>query len=172
MKPSEPRPLRIQIRPATLADFAAIYTMHRELHVLHRDSHLGETVRTASAYHQFDSVLREDLQHLLRERAAFVFVAHAGPKAAGYVTGKVREEPGRVLPRRGFMEDWWVEPQYRRTGLGRALVLRLRDAFKSAGCQVFESSTWASNEGARHAHRSLGFEEAQVSYRLILNDVD
>lgn len=172
MNNSERPRVQLQVRAAKLEDEPALFAMHRALHITHRDSHLSQAVLQASAYRDFETVLRQDLRHLLRDRNSFVFVASEGSTPAGYVSGKVHDEPGRLLPRRGFMEDWWVEPAYRGMGLGRTLALRLRDAFLTAGCQVFESSTWASNEGARNAHRRLGFSEAQVTYRLILGDED
>ncbi len=160
---------RVRIQPASMEDFATLFAMHRALHISHRDSHISEVIRRASGYQNFDAVLQEDLRHLLRDRASLVFIARVDRHPVGYVSGKVRSEPGRLLHRRGFMEDWWVEPEHRGAGIGRMLFEQLRVEFERAGCQVFESSTWASNEGARRAHEKLGFVEAQVSYRLILD---
>ena len=32
-------------------------------------------------------------------------------------------------------------------------------------CEVIESGTWSTNEGARRAHDSLGFQEIRIVYR-------
>jgi len=41
----------------------------------------------------------------------------------------------------------------------------LEERFAAVGCEVTESATWSSNEGARRAHDALGFREIRVVYR-------
>jgi ribosomal protein S18 acetylase RimI-like enzyme len=85
--------------------------------------------------------------------------------ALGYITGRVTVEPRRVLPRRGVVEDWYVAPDSRGAGVGSSLLHELEARFAAAGCEVIESATWSSNEGARRAHDALGFREIRVMYR-------
>jgi aminoglycoside 6'-N-acetyltransferase I len=59
-----------------------------------------------------------------------------------------------------FLEGWFVDPDMRRHGVGRALVQAAEDWARSRGCQEFGSDTEADNALSRAAHRSLGFTEA------------
>lgn len=74
-------------------------------------------------------------------------------------------EPRRVLPRRGVVEDWYVLPESRDSGVGAVLLRELEERFAAAGCELIESATWSGNEGARRAHDALGFREIRVMYR-------
>ena len=79
--------------------------------------------------------------------------------------GHIEVDPRRVLPRKGVIEDWYVMRDERGRGTGKALMTRLLDGFRTDGCQVAESGTWAFNEGARKAHAKSGFIEIEVKFR-------
>lgn len=132
----------------------------------HRQDLVTPEVHELSAYRDLEGALRDDVEALLRNPAATVLMAERSGEAVGYITGHVETDPRRVLPRRGIVEDWYVEPAARRSGTGRALFEALVDVFRGAGCEVVESMTWAPNEGARSAHRALGFVEIDVRYRM------
>jgi len=72
------------------------------------------------------------------------------------------------LPRRGVVEDWYVEESFRGSGVGKQLLAELERRFGAAGCEVVESATWSANTNARRAHEALGFHEIRVIYRKLL----
>lgn len=65
----------------------------------------------------------------------------------------------------GYLEGWYVEPDYRRQGVGRALVEAAMEWARACGCREFASDTQLHNANSAAAHRALGFEEVE---RLIL----
>ena len=81
-----------------------------------------------------------------------MLLAESEGVALGYITGRIRTEPDRVLPRRGIVEDWFVLPEARGAGVGAKLLHALESRFATAGCEVIESATWAGNTDARRAH--------------------
>jgi aminoglycoside 6'-N-acetyltransferase I len=77
----------------------------------------------------------------------------------------------------GYLEGWYVRPEHRRRGVGRALVRAAEDWARSRGAREFASDTWATNEDSVRAHVALGFEvvDRVVNFRKVLTkpgDVD
>lgn len=61
-----------------------------------------------------------------------------------------------------YLEGWYVEPEARGQGVGRALVEAAEDWGREQGCREFASDSELPNEASRRAHRALGFEEVGV----------
>ena len=64
-----------------------------------------------------------------------------------------------ITDRVAYLEGWYVEPEFRRRGVGRALVVAAEAWARSQGCTEFGSDAVIDNEGSAAAHRALGFEE-------------
>ena len=62
----------------------------------------------------------------------------------------------------GFLEGWYVAPEQRRSGVGRALVAAAERWAEALGCREFASDALAENAASALAHRALGFEEVEV----------
>ena len=154
-----------EVREADDSDRQALISLHRSLYQGHRDEVVAEQDRPLIEYRDYDRLLSDDLQALLKDPSTHVLLAESEGVAVGYITGRVTAEPRRVLPRRGVVEDWYVAPDSRGNGLGASLLRELEARFAAAGCDVIESATWATNEGARRAHDALGFREIRIMYR-------
>lgn len=62
----------------------------------------------------------------------------------------------------GYVEGWFIEPGYRRTGVGRALMSEAEAWARSRGCGELASDALVDNTVSAATHRSLGFEEVVV----------
>jgi aminoglycoside 6'-N-acetyltransferase I len=62
----------------------------------------------------------------------------------------------------GFLEGWYVIPERRGQGVGRALLNAAEAWARGLGCQEFASDAVADNAVSAAAHRALGFEEVVV----------
>ncbi len=62
----------------------------------------------------------------------------------------------------GFLEGWYVMPEHRGRGTGRALVSAAEAWARSQGCMEFASDTTFENAAGAAAHHALGFEEVEV----------
>lgn len=155
----------IQVREAGDSDRDTLLDFHQSLYQAHRDEVVANADVPLIEYRDYDRILRDDLDALMRDQHSHVLVAESQGVAIGYITGRVTVERRRVLPRRGVIEDWYVVPASRSSGVGALLLREIEQRFAAAGCEVIESATWASNEGARRAHDALGFREIRVMYR-------
>ena len=62
----------------------------------------------------------------------------------------------------GFLEGWYVIPERRGQGVGRALLAAAEAWARGLGCEEFASDAVADNAVSAAAHRALGFEEVVV----------
>jgi aminoglycoside 6'-N-acetyltransferase I len=70
----------------------------------------------------------------------------------------------------GFIEGWYVAPEVRRAGIGRALIEAAEEWARSRGCSEMASDTQLWNVESHKAHSALGYEEVErlVCFRKVL----
>jgi aminoglycoside 6'-N-acetyltransferase I len=113
------------------------------------DSHAGEVSRF------FKGELKIPSAVLLAEDADGTIVGLAELSIRGYAEGCFS---GRV----GFLEGWFVLPESRKRGIGRALVAAAEEWALAQGCTEFASDTLVDNAVSAAAHLALGFQEVEV----------
>ena len=91
--------------------------------------------------------------------AVLLAVDEAG-RAVGFAELSIRNyaedcETDRVA----YLEGWYVDAEWRRRGVGRALVSAAEAWARAQGCTEFGSDALLDNETSAAAHRALGFEE-------------
>ncbi len=59
----------------------------------------------------------------------------------------------------GYLEGWYVEPKFRRYGIGRKLVRGAENWARSKGCREMASDAEIGNDLSLKAHQNLGYEE-------------
>lgn len=69
----------------------------------------------------------------------------------------------------GYLESWYVDADFRRLGIGRALVRAAEGWARSKGCRQMASDAELPNITSRQAHVRLGYEE---TIRLVLYKKD
>lgn len=110
------------------------------------------------------------LAHGERAGLPFLHAAFVCPRAAGGLSGMVEVSvrhtaPGCATDRVGYLEAWYVDPDERGRGVGRALV-RVAEAWaRSQGCAEMASDTNPSYPVSPAAHAALGYQEVERFFR-------
>ncbi len=102
--------------------------------------------------------------------AAFVCERPEGG-LCGLVEVSIRESaPGCHTDRIGYLEGWYVDPDRRGRGVGRALAERAEAWARAAGCREMASDTNPSYPVSPAAHEALGYEEVERFFRKELSE--
>lgn len=64
-----------------------------------------------------------------------------------------------VTDRVAYLEGWYVDAEWRRRGVGKALIEAAESWARAQGCTEFGSDALLENETSAAAHLALGFEE-------------
>ena len=136
----------MRIESATPADRDVWIAMREELWPDSRAAHAAEVDR------YFSGQAREPLA---------VLIAKSDDRhALGFVELSIRAyAAGCVTDRVAFLEGWFVRPDARGQGVGRALVAASEEWARSQGCSEFASDAEADNETSLAAHLALGFRD-------------
>lgn len=108
-----------------------------------------------------DDHRNEMLDVLEHPEAQLVLVADAGAgKLVGFLEASIRPyvedcQTDHV----GYLEGWFVDSEYRKQGLGGALVAAAEDWAFERGCTEMASDAELGNELSLKAHIALGYEE-------------
>jgi aminoglycoside 6'-N-acetyltransferase I len=109
-----------------------------------------------------ESAHRAEIQAFFAGKASepeAVLVAEAREMLVGLAELSIRPcAQGCETDRVAYLEGWYVVPEERRKGVGRALVRAAETWGRAAGCVEFASDTSPGNLGAIRAHVALGFE--------------
>ena len=61
----------------------------------------------------------------------------------------------------GYVEGWYVDPEFRRRGIGRRLVEAAETWARSRGCTEMGSDALEENSLSHRAHAALGYAEVE-----------
>lgn len=140
---------------AARADEAATLCALRS--ALWPDTSATEHARDVEAF--FAGRAREPLAILVAEDGA----ADGGSRLVGFCELSIRAyAEGCDSDQVGYLEGWYVAPEARRQGVGRALVAAAEDWARARGCTEFASDAEVDNEVSAAAHQALGFAETGI----------
>jgi ribosomal protein S18 acetylase RimI-like enzyme len=97
-------------------------------------------------------------------------MAEVDGQAVGYVLAMVVDLMPDIFaePPAGFLADIYVEPAFRRQGVGRSLVGIVQDWFRQCGVQYFDWQVAAHNPAGLAFWRSIGGQEVMLRMRVPL----
>jgi aminoglycoside 6'-N-acetyltransferase I len=107
---------------------------------------------------------RGEIERFLGGKAREPLAVLLAESGAGHVVGfaELSIRPcaeGCRSDRVAYLEGWFVEPEARRQGIGRALVAAAEDWARAQGCTEFASDAQADNDVSAAAHRTAGFTD-------------
>jgi aminoglycoside 6'-N-acetyltransferase I len=105
----------------------------------------------------------KEMDAILADPMMPVFVAvRPNGKLGGFLEAGTRKyaEGGETSPV-GYIEGWFVDPDLREHGVGKALVKAAEEWASLHGLQEMGSDTWLENEVSIKAHKKMGYSEVE-----------
>jgi aminoglycoside 6'-N-acetyltransferase I len=115
--------------------------------------------------HHSIAELETELSEIQADPIQPVFVA-AQPDGGlcGMIEVSIRKEAeGCTTDRIGYIEGWYVDPEFREQGIGGRLVQAAESWARSQGCVEMASDTTLTYPLSPKAHEKLGYKEVQRS---------
>jgi GNAT superfamily N-acetyltransferase len=110
-----------------------------------------------------EKTMRRFLADLASSGHSFLFVAVAGDRTVGFISGELREGSPTFLPKTwASVDDVFVEPDHRNLGAGRALLKSVEAWAKEKGANGVSLQVAAANTRGRKFYTDLGFREISV----------
>ena len=128
------------------------------------ESDLGEWLRLrrllwdGSSEEDHKSEMVDIIEH---SDSQFVAVADlGGGKLAGFLEASIRSHVEDCETENvGYLEGWFVEPEYRQIGIGAGLVRYAEEWARAHGCTEMASDAEVNNLVSQQAHTRLGYAE-------------
>jgi ribosomal protein S18 acetylase RimI-like enzyme len=110
-----------------------------------------------------ERVMRRFLADLTGSSHSFLFVAEAGGRTVGFISGELREGSPTFRQRTwASVDDVYVEPEHRNLGVGRALLESVEAWARERRADGISLQVAAANERGRKFYSELGFREVSV----------
>lgn len=150
--------MQLLIRPAAPSDLSALAAM---CHLLWPDANAGEHAR------ELTPILGGNSPGPMPE---IFFLAQDGEgRPIGFIQVDLRSHADGCDPALpvGFVEGWFVYPEFRRQGIAAQLLKEAERWAREHGCREMASDTWIDNLDSQEVHSALGFEVVDrcVHYR-------
>lgn len=156
----------VSIRQATANDFEALCELFEDVEALHREA-LPHVFRKPEGR----GWIQEAVATATIGDDAVIFVAESAGRAVGLVHASIGYAPDLpiVVPRRYVMiHDLVVGKDFRRAGIGRALVERVHEWALARDVAEVELNVWEFNRPALALYKEMGYETVRrrMSKRL------
>ncbi|HEV2110738.1 MAG TPA: ribosomal protein S18-alanine N-acetyltransferase [Gammaproteobacteria bacterium] len=111
---------------------------------------IDELLRLENACFDHDLLSRTDFRNALRASRSLVLVRADGDRLAAYALL-------RMKGRQGHLQSLAVDPEARRRGLGRALIVAAEEAALARGARHMQLELREDNGAAEALYESLGY---------------
>ena len=117
----------------------------------------------AALWPDADDTPEQLLAQLARDDAAVWLGFCTNGEAVGFAEASLRRDyvNGTETSPVGFLEGLYVDPAWRRSGVGRALVAAVEQWTRQQGCSELASDALIDNTVSHAAHAAYGFEETE-----------
>ncbi len=124
---------------------------------------LNELYESKLKYEKF----KEIYNLKLKDTNSYYIVAILNNKIVGILTSEIQVKLHRAK-KQSFIEDLIVDKEYRRQGIGKALLQNAVDYAKENDCEVIELTSYIKNESAHRFYEDNSFIKHSYKFKQYL----
>ncbi len=148
----------MSIRAGTVDDIPAVLPLVAKTIAFHEEMDPVRWGAVPNAHERY----RYFFERVLTNNGVFLVVEEAGA-IVGFLLGAISEEYAMYRAGRyGMLHDLWIEPEHRRRGHARALLITALEHFRREGLQQVRLDSAAENHAAQKLFKSCGFRASVV----------
>lgn len=127
---------------------------------------LNELYESKLKYERF-----KEIYHLkLKDTNNYYIVAILKNRIVGILTSEIQVKLHRAK-KQSFIEDLIVDKEYRRQGIGKALLQNAIDYAKENDCEVIELTSYIKNENAHQFYENSSFIKHSYKFKKYLSNL-
>lgn len=119
----------------------------------------------------FKKELRKFMKKNISKKNRVSFIAFENGKPIGFIFGKEKKDYSVFAESErptGEIESFYVEPEFRKKGIGKKLFAEMKRWFKKRGMKKLETTVNSPNRKAKALYKELGFRAYDERWRLKL----
>lgn len=155
----------IHIRPMVLGDFPVFDRFDAALHKMHQQARPD---LFAPCEHLFT---QQQFAEMLADPGQVLLLAEVGGRPAGLCAAELKQPPECAFlhPAKAlYIGDLFVAEEFRRGGVGRALLEAAQRLGKEKGARRVSLMVWPFNEEALRFYEELGFSTRSLTLEAML----
>ncbi|MCK9271142.1 MAG: GNAT family N-acetyltransferase [Bacteroidales bacterium] len=120
-----------------------------------------------------EKVYRKFLEGCVHSADKLLLVAEINGELVGYAAGEIQaRSPIFKIAEYGYINDVFVEEEFRKLGIAREFLTALKKWFESKGIKHVELSVLSNNEIGKKTWAKFGFETYEIKKRLEMRKLD
>lgn len=154
----------MEFRNATIDDYPIVANLFYQIFEKHLHA------RT-DIYHDGNPLSKEVYEQFMADENQFVLLCTIDDAAAGMCHYKLIDVPETsIMNHRSivYIEDFCVDKEFRRKGVGTALIQSVMNHAKELKADVVELVVWTLNKEAEEFYRSIGLQPKNTRMEYIL----
>lgn len=159
----------MQIRLVTANDKKQLTRLIKEFEI--SDDYLSKKQQKIRRFKDLDRAAKEAAKRYTSKPKYISFVADENGSLKGFISGEIKERKHRIYNKEGYVELWFVEPEYQGHRVGKELFDKLVNKFKKVGCTHIGLDTHLENKKAIEIYKHMGFTKRLITFFKILRDL-
>lgn len=116
---------------------------------------------------KYSKLYVKKLMFKIKKNKGILLIAYENKNIVGFVAGFIEKQSKESLmecvpTKAGKIEDLFIYPKYRSKNIGRRLMKKIEDYFKSKGCDALRLHVFAPNIRAHDFYKRLNYQDRMI----------
>jgi ribosomal protein S18 acetylase RimI-like enzyme len=149
----------MQIRPAKLSDKDQIQHLMNELNSYRSSIFSKENKEFHQRVNPYSSLSDDDIENTI------IFVAEdTSNQIIGFIQGSIHQRKNHKLSKLGSIDELYIQPELRKSGLASTLFQLLETELRKRGCDHMTTFTDFENQLSQNFYTKLGMQKATIEF--------